>query len=458
LTVPVELTERALRDALAVVGEHDLDAARTAEAALAWIGWERHGPLLLRRYDVQLLVWYALPHEVVPSLELKREAAAALARTLEYVGGRAATYAQVCRAPETEQLLCAWEDDDPDAWRRFRELLEGSGLEPPDTDLLAWSQMMGPAEARVREQVATALEVAIEDGRLTPGATGFRRRQAQVAKAALREPWEEDDALTRLQVVQAERLERWLAHGRWDGGPERRAILEPVAAVLFVDTPPIEPVIASNALAPALWLLERGQDGIALTKTGALNRALVREVVKRWPGWWYREPSGPPYREDDVALLRELHALLLRSGLFRRTGRQIITTRRGRKLRDDPAALLAALSGALLGGEGFAVSCAELASALILSGAIVDYSGAIAAQIHPAILAEGWRYESLRPTELDVRWALMDFLRRAEAIGLVELVPGTTRLSSGHLALTAAGLMGLVTALRARALAPITTP
>lgn len=313
---------------------------------------------------------------------------------------------------------------------------------------------MGPAEARVREHVATALEVAIEDGRLTPGATGFRRQQAQVADAVLREPWEEDDALTRLQVVQAERLEHWLAHGRWGDGPDRRAILEPVAAVLFVDTPPIEPVIASHALAPALWLLECAQDGIGLTQTGALNRALVREVVERWPAWWYGDPSRPPYREHDVALLRQVHALLLRLRLVRRTGRRLITTTRGRKLRDDPAALLAALAGELLGGEGFAASCAELASALILGGGIIDYSGAMAMQIHPAILAEGWRYESHRPTELDVRWALLDFLRGAEASGLVEHVPGTTRLSNGHLALTVAGLMGLVTALRARALAP----
>ncbi len=455
--MPVELTERALRDALAVVGEHDLDGARAAEAALEWMGWERHGPLLLRRYDVQLLVWYALPRKVVPSLEFTRDAAAALARTLEYVGGRAATYAEVCRSPETEQLLSAWESEGPDAWRRLLELLERSGIEPPDTDVLAWGEVMGPAEAQVREQVATALEVAIEDGQLTPGATGFRRRQAEVADAALHEPWEQDDALTRLQVVQAERLEHWLAHGRWGGGPERRAILEPVAAVLFVDTPPIEPVIAGNALAPALWLLERAQDGIRLTQTGALNRALVREVVERWPGWWYGDLSRPPYREHEVALLRELHALLLRLGLVRRAGPQIITTTRGRKLRDDPAALLAALTGELLGGDGFDASCAELAGALILSGGIVDYSGAMAAQIHPAILAEGWSYESHRPTELDVRWVLLGFLRRAEAIGLVEHVPGTTGLSS-YLAVTAAGLMGLVTTLRARALAPTTTP
>jgi hypothetical protein len=49
---------------------------------------------------------------------------------------------------------------------------------------------MGMEEARVREQVATALEEAIEVGDLTPGACGFRRRQAEVVEAALHQPWD----------------------------------------------------------------------------------------------------------------------------------------------------------------------------------------------------------------------------------------------------------------------------
>jgi len=452
--VPVELTEGALRDAVAVLGEHDLDAAHAAEAALEWMGWERYGPLRLRRYDVQVLVWYTLPRKLLPSLEFKREAVGALARTFDYLGGRAATYAEVCRSPETDQLLCAWEYEDPDAWRRFRELLEGSGIEPPDTDLLAWGHVMGLEEACVRNQVATALEEAIEAGRLAVGATGFRRRQAQVANAALREPSDESAALTRLQAVHAERLERWLEHGRPPGGPERRAIIAPVAPAVCLDPAAIDPALASAALAPALWLLDRGQDGIALTQTGALNRALVREAVERWPGWWHSERFGPPHREHDVAMLRELHGLLRRLRLVRLAGRRIITTARGRKLRDDPAALLAALAGELLVGESFAAACAELASALILDGAIVDYSGAIARQIYPAILAEGWRSAGHRPSQLDVTWAVFDVLRCAESIGLLDRAPDTTVLSPGNLVLTAAGRIGLTSGLRARALAP----
>ena len=76
--------------------------------------------------------------------------------------------AGVCRAPETERLLHAWEAEDPAAPRTFRNLLDGSGIEPPDIDLLAWGSVMGFEEARVREQVATALEEAIESGDLTP--------------------------------------------------------------------------------------------------------------------------------------------------------------------------------------------------------------------------------------------------------------------------------------------------
>lgn len=52
-------------------------------------------------------------------------------------------------------------------------------------------------------------------------------------------------------------------------------------------------------LEPALWLLEQGNDGIGLTQTGALNRALVREVAERWPSWWEADLFGPPHREDD---------------------------------------------------------------------------------------------------------------------------------------------------------------
>lgn len=170
---------------------------------------------------MQLFVWYTLPRKFLTSLEHKREAAEALALTLERLGGRAASYAQLCRCTETDQLLRAWESEAPTARRRLRELLDGSGIEPPDTRLLAWGGVMGFEETCIREQVATALEQAIEDGRLSPGTPGFRRRQAQVADATLSEPITDGGGRTRLQVVHAER--------RSDGCSERTLAASSVA-------------------------------------------------------------------------------------------------------------------------------------------------------------------------------------------------------------------------------------
>ena len=327
--MPVELTERAIRDALAVAEEWNVDGARSARAALEWMGWEDDGPLLLRRYDVQLFVWYTLPRKFLTTLEHKREAADALARTLEQIGGRAASYADTCRARETDALLSAWENEDPNAWRRFQELLEGSGLQPPNTELLAWGRVMGFVEAPAREQVVTALEEAIEAGMLSPGTPGFRRRQAQVANRTLQEPLAGGDGCSRLEAVHAERLEQWLERGHTRGSAERRAILEPIAQLVANPPHALAPDAARGALAPALWLLELGLDGIALTQTGALNRALVHEAAERWPGWWNAEIHGPPHRETDVALLHELHHQLRHLRLLRRAGRRLLTTARG---------------------------------------------------------------------------------------------------------------------------------
>ncbi len=279
--MPVELAEHQLRDALAIVGEWDELGAREVQSALEWMGWEGRGSLLLRRYDVQLFVWYTLPRKFLTTLEHKRETANALARTLERLGGRAAQYAEVCRAPETDELLCTWEREDPAAWRRFWQLLGDSGLEPPDTDRLTWGQVMGLVEACARDQVVTVLERAAEDGNLAPGTRSIRRRQSEVANRALREPLDGGDGRSRLEAIHAERLEHWFGRGHTRGSDERRTIIAPVAPLVAGQPPSIDPGCARAASSPALWLLELGVEGIALTQTGALNRALVREAAER---------------------------------------------------------------------------------------------------------------------------------------------------------------------------------
>jgi hypothetical protein len=456
--MPVVVSERAVRDALMLVGEWERDGTAAALAALAWMGWDGAGPLRLRRYDVQVFAWFLLPRTFVVSLEQRRRAAAMLARTLECLGDRAATYAEVCRSPEAEELLCAWEADDPGAWRRVGELLDRSGIEPPDTDLITWGQAMGVEETRARDEVATALEEAIEDGRLTPGSAGFRRRQAQVADAALLGPWSGGPGFSRFDAVRAERFKRWLERGHALGSAERQVILERVAGVIAADPRPVEREAASAALAAALWLLERAEDGIALTQRGALNRALVRVAAERWPAWWRGEESGPPSGEGDVRPLQELHQMLRGLRLVRRTGRRIVITARGRRLRDDPPALLEALARELLAGQSFRAGCAELVAALMLDGAVIDFSNKVADRVWPAIVAEGWHVDGARPSTLDVWVEIIDFARRAEAIGIVVQAGTRSRPPSAPFVLTDPGRAALAAGLHARALAPARGP
>ena len=166
-----------------------------------------------------------------------------------------------------------------------------------------------------------------------------------------------------------------------------------------------------------MWLLDRAASGIALTQTGALNRALVREVATRWPSWWPADLFGAPNREDDVTLLAELHELLRRLGLLRRTGRRLTATRRARALAADPPALLRALTRPLVADDNFDAACCELAVALILNDATADYTSSLASHVHPAIIAAGWHADGQPPEREHVSWAIADLLRPAEALG-----------------------------------------
>lgn len=461
--MPVTLEERELRDALALLGEWDPGGGAGARSPLEWMGWEGEGPMELSLYELQIFLWSTLPRKFPAPLEDKRAAAAALAGLLDRLGDRTAAYAALCRAPETAEMLGAWEEreDRAAAVRRLRELMEASGLEPPDTDLLSWGNVMGFEEATARRAVALELEREVEAGRLEPGSRRFARSQAESTERALLAPPTEDSEETRIGLIRAERLERWVTRGEGFGSAERSAIVDPVASLVGGGNLAIDEGRAGDALAPTLWLLERAVDGVGLTQTGALNRAFVREAAERYPQWWDAELFGPPHRETDVSRLNELHELLRTMGLLRRRGKRVFATKRARELAADPAALLVTLATELLAGDGFWPACAEYAAALMLAGSPIDFSDDLAHRVQPVIAADGWQTGGEAPDVRDVGWAIAAFLRPAEAIGLIaedrEAQHGK-RYSSRKLKLTEAGRPALVAALRARALAPYMGP
>ncbi len=265
------------------------------------------------------------------------------------------------------------------------------------------------------------------------GAPGFKRRQAELVSAVLSRDG-------RLEAVHAERLEGWRDDHR---SPTRTAILDRVVAML--DEPP-------DGEAPALarWLLERAIDGIALTQTGALNRALVREVAELRPQWWDADLFGPPNREDEVVPLGCLHDRLRDMRLLRRSGRRVVATARARALLAEPVELLDACANSLLAGDTF-----EAAVGRARRGA---HRRRRAGRLGPP---EGPRPPRDPRAGLALRRRAAErSRRRPETIGrlfweleALDLVEGSRR---DGLRLTPSGRRALLIGLRARALAPRT--
>jgi len=200
-------------------------------------------------------------------------------------------------------------------------------------------------------------------------------------------------------------------------------------------------------------LLAEGEESIGLTQTGALNRALVRASVERFPAWWCME-MGPPHREDEVTGLCEVHDLARRMRLLRKTGRSLVTTKRGRSLLRDPAALRAAVAPNLLAADGFAGAVQELAAAALLGGGRLIDRDELLARVHAAIVAEGWNAAGKPPDVRDVHVYAWNAIRLAEALELLTYeheYDRETHTSRGELTLTPAGREALRLALRSRA-------
>jgi hypothetical protein len=238
----------------------------------------------------------------------------------------------------------------------------------------------------------------------------------------------------RLDAIHAERLQRWRSRG---------PIRERVADTIARPAPDFGDV--GGAVAPARWLIERGADGLALTQTGALSRALVREAVERWPGWWDTELFGAPNQEAEIVPLQELHHLLRRMRLLRRDGRRLVSTARARSMA--PAALLYACTTAWLAGETFEAVIGELAAALLLAGDPVEID-VLARQIHPVIVDEGWRAGAEPPSVHEIGASINHVLAVAEPLGIVVGRGWTERR------VTDVGRVALHVGLRARALGP----
>ena len=406
------------------------------------------GIAMIHQAALQQYLWWYMPRDY-PDDEWQGlvEAAAAL---LDELG--LPHLADVARSAATRTVLAAWAHGHKEGAAAFRSAHAKSGVEPPDTALLAWGSVMGVDEVRALDAVERALGDAVAAGTLVPGAPRWQAKASAITDAVLSRPLDLPPGQTLAGLVTTERIGTWIDAARhpvlqeWRSGVANR-LLHPV------EPPPA----AGDAVAPMRWLLElaAAPGGTELTQSNYLARATVLAAVERF-GWWDWEK--PPRSEADVHQLSTLRDTANRLRLLRRRGRRLHVTLRGAELLASPERLWGAVATETEDGEDFTRMVTEVVGLRLLQGWVEQRR--LVADIAPILIAQGWSTGGGPITVNHVSSAVyrpLRWWRLFDAIDEVEATweYGTARELTPHtIALTSDGERMVLAYLRSRAAGP----
>jgi len=425
--------------ALEVIRARDAAAARLANGLWGAIRTGAAHPDKVTRYDVQGVCWGALPMltrrpDSAAVIGDRHAAAALLAELLELLGYQ--SYAEICRGPTTRDILNAAEDVDrctalaTTAWRE-------SGIEPPDTPVLAWAQVRGPVEQALHAGAGRILEEAIDGGFVDLGSQDAERQRVNLTMKILASPADNLPGTWFSQVFE-ERLTSWLTHG---GSQTRRELLVRIRPEV-AQPPESSPCNEFPALQTLLEACHG--DGLRLTRNGYLPTALVAELIELmpacadYPATGRSESSWPP-----VTALRDLAGEL---GLVRATATRLRLTPLGRDRVEDPDSLVMSV------GEGVVSRDASVRGVIeevIFAVLLLEDSpdrDRLLGKVAVVIEEEGWEASVQVPSTrtLCLEFGKL-FLRRLHVLGALDVDP-----SGRHVGLSEAGRAAASWALRAR--------
>lgn len=406
------------------------------------------GAAMIHRAALQQFLWWHMPRDYPedewPGLV---DATAAL---LDELGLR--QLAGVARSDDTATVLAAWSQGRDKGAAAFRTRQTKSGVEPPDTALLAWGAVMGMDEVRARDAVERALGDAVAAGDLVPGAARWKAKAVAITEAVLGRPLDLPPGQTLAGLVTTERIGTWVdaarhpVHQEWRSAVANR-LLHPVE-------PPGDP---AEAVAPMRWLLDRAAQagGTELTQSNYLARATVLAAVEHF-GWWDWEK--PPHSEADVHQLSTLRDAANRLHLLRRRGRRLYVTTRGAELLASPERLWAAVATETEDAEDFTRAVTEVVGLRVLQGRVEQRK--LVADVTPILVAQGWSTGGGPITVNHVSSAVyrpLGWWQLFNAIDEVEATweYGTARELTPHtIALTSDGERMVLAYLRSRAAGP----
>jgi len=467
-------------EALRTLAREDPAVADDARAALRLLtSGGGLAPISLLR--LQEFLWGTLPGTLPQATERHLAVARALARLLGLAGME--RYAEVCACAETAQIISAYAGSRDEGLAAYAKALATSHAVPPDTDLLAWSTVMGPDERAAYDACGAAIELAVAAKELKVGVSGWKTKRAALVERWLTQPSFGPDADTWLSKISAERIDEW-AHGH----PGERSALARRLMPRLLEPPdlPDEPL-------PSLrWLLRHADAGLRLTARHYIAPALVGEAAGLF-GW--APPRGSAvgggavgsgaagaagdtaagvsatrYQELEVYPLHVLRGLAHHEmGAVRRSGAALVLTRTGRLMADDAAVRWHIGTAALIGPDDgpdpdFTVAVREAALLVItLSSGPVDCEE-LAIRLTELHALEGWASRSGGSLAGAIRSEIHVLRHRLRALQLLDETASAgpsagSGLSAGvggspALALTSTGTAAALSALLARALRP----
>jgi hypothetical protein len=395
---------------------------------------------------LQEFLWFTLPAGTPRAAEAQLAVTRALARLFTLAGME--HYAEACACEETAQIIGAYASSRGEGIGAYSRALSRSHAVPPDTDLLAWSSVMGQDERAAYDACAAAIELAVAAGELKVGVSGWKTRRAGLVERWLTRSGSAPAADTWLSRISAERIEEW-AHGH----PGERSRLARTVMPRLLEPPdlPKEPL-------PSLsWLLGRASDGLRLTARHYIAPNLVGEAAERF-GWGAGGGAASPtrrFQELEVYPLHTLRALAQHEmGAVRRSGAALVLTRTGRLMADDSAVRWHIGTAALIGPDDgadpdFTVAVREAALLYItLHEGPVGYEE-LATRLTELHAVEGWASRSGGSLGSAVRGEIHVLRHRLRALQLLD-----ERSPVGSVALTSVGQAAALSGLLARALRP----
>jgi hypothetical protein len=443
-------------EALQTLAREDPAVADDARAALRLL--TRGGGLaaisLLR---LQEFLWGALPGGAPQASDRHLAVAGALGRLLTLAGME--RYAEVCAGADTSRIIGAYAGSRGAGLDAYARALATSHAVPPDTDLLAWSSVMGPDERAAYDACGAAIELAVAAQELKVGVSGWKTKRAALVERWLTRPTDDPELDSWLSRISAERIEEW-AHGH----PGERSQLARRVMPRLLEPPdlPDEPL-------PTLsWLLGHADQGLRLTARNYIAPSLVGEVA----GMFDWRPSGAGaaarrHQELEIYPLHTLRALAQHEmGAVRRSGAMLVLTRTGRLMAEDAAVRWHIGTAALIGPDDepdpdFTVAVREAALLVIaLNDGPIGYEE-LADRLTELHSAEGWSSRSGGSLAQAIRGEIHVLRHRLRALNLLAestanrsagpSVVSSTRLSVG---LTSTGTAAALSALLSRALRP----